>query len=133
MARPKSFIEELHDERDSWGQLILKISASEKNIQKWLYYPERGPNLCVDFSFSLRGPLAQPICLKVTNNSWEGSHGQIEVLHIEELHAGSSRRGGWGQFMLKISASMQKNKSGSIIPSADRILISTSVFLSADH
>ena len=64
---------------------MLKISASVKNIQKWLYYPDRGPNLDIDFSFPLRGPVALPICLQVTNNPREGSHGQIEELHIEEL------------------------------------------------
>ena len=32
-----------------------------------IYYPERGPNLDIDFSFPLRGPLAHPIRLKVTN------------------------------------------------------------------
>ena len=46
-----------------------------------IYYPERGPNLDIDFSFPLRGPLAHSIRLKVTNIPWEGSHVQIEELH----------------------------------------------------
>ena len=64
-------------------------------------YPERGPNLDVDFSFTLRGPLAHPIRLKVTNNQWEGSHSQIEELHrgasssFPQL-AGTGGRDRWG-------------------------------------
>ena len=71
--------------RDGWGQFNFKFMQA-KNIQKLLYYPERGPILGVDFSFPLRGPLAHPIRLRVTNIPWEGSHVQIEELHIGELH-----------------------------------------------
>ena len=49
-------------------------------------YPERGPYLDIDFSFPLRGLLARPVRLRVTNIPWEGSHVQIEELHIGELH-----------------------------------------------
>ena len=67
-----------------WGQFNVK-SHQAKNIQKCLYYPERGPNLDIDFSFTLRGPLARLICLQVTNIAREGSY-----VRIEELYRGAS-------------------------------------------
>ena len=107
-------------------------------MQKLIYYPERGPNLDIDFSFPLPGPLAGLICLKVTNIAWEGSY-----VRIEELHRGASfklstaRRQWWaGRLGVIHTENLSKRKiykSDSIIPSADPILISISVFHSADH
>ena len=137
-----SFMKLLRQAASGWagaaGGLINFKFMQAKNIQKLLYYPERGPVLDVDFSFPLRGPLAHPIRLRVTNIPWEGSHVQIEELHRgASFKLSTARRHCWaGRLGVIHTENLSKRKiykSDSIIPSADPILISISVFHSADH
>ena len=94
MAGSRSFIEELHEapaagsgRRGQLGAIHTENLSKREKKQKWLYYPERGPNRDIDFSFPLRGPLARLICLKVLNFAREGSY-----VWIEELHRGASSK-----------------------------------------
>ena len=77
-------------------------------------YPERGPNLDIDFSFPLRGPLAGLNCLKVTNIAREGSYVRIEELHRGASSklpaAGSGRRGQLGAIHTENLSKRKKSK-----------------------